>query len=251
MDRQIALVAPQFMISNGGSIMSESVVLKSNRYGINLLLDNKIPFETLLKDIIEKFKESEKFFKGSQIALAFEGRSLTNEEQKRIVNEITDQTTVQIICILDQDDSMANKMKEKLEEGVQENLPVSELPANNNGQFYKGTLRSGQTIESEGSIIILGDVNPGAKVIAKGNIVVLGSLKGNAYAGAGGDYNSFVAALDMDPLQIKIADIIGRSSDKAVWSRKSRTKLTEPQLALLIDGCICINPITKGFVKNI
>lgn len=58
--------------------------------------------------------------------------------------------------------------------------------ADNTGEFYKGTLRSGQVLKCDTSIVIIGDVNPGAKIIAKGNIVILGSLKGNAYAGAAG-----------------------------------------------------------------
>ena len=55
--------------------------------------------------------------------------------------------------------------------------------------------------------MIVGDVNPGAKIVARGNIVVLGSLDGNAYAGAAGNSESFVAALHMNPIQIKIADV--------------------------------------------
>ena len=49
--------------------------------------------------------------------------------------------------------------------------------------FYKGTLRSGQVFESDGSVVVLGDVNPGGKVVAKGSVIVLGSLKGNIFAG--------------------------------------------------------------------
>ena len=54
-------------------------------------------------------------------------------------------------------------------------------------QFYRGTLRSGQTLESETGIVVVGDVNPGAAVMANGSIVVLGAVKGSVYAGLGGD----------------------------------------------------------------
>ena len=66
----------------------------------------------------------------------------------------------------------------------------------------------------ETSIIIIGDVKAGAKVVSKGNVIILGSLKGNVYAGSSGNTNAFVVALDMDPVQIRIADTIARSSDK-------------------------------------
>ena len=60
--------------------------------------------------------------------------------------------------------------------------------------FYKGTLRSGQVFESDGSVVVLGDVNPGGKVVAKGSVIVLGSLKGNIFAGVDGNENAFVVA---------------------------------------------------------
>ena len=82
---------------------------------------------------------------------------------------------------------------------------TKELSASD-GKFYKGTLRSGQVLEAGSSIIILGDVNPGATVVSKGNVVVLGTLKGTIHAGAAGNEGAFVAALNMNPMQIRIAD---------------------------------------------
>ena len=58
--------------------------------------------------------------------------------------------------------------------------------------------------------MVLGDVNPGGKVVAKGSVIVLGSLKGNIFAGVDGNENAFVVALEMNPMQIKIADVIAR-----------------------------------------
>ena len=69
-------------------------------------------------------------------------------------------------------------------------------------------------LESVSSVVIVGDVNPGAKIISQGNIIVLGALKGNAYAGAAGDSNCFIVALEMDPIQIQIGDILAKSPDK-------------------------------------
>ena len=59
----------------------QTVVIKSNRYGITLFLDKHIPFKDLLHDISEKFRASSKFFKGAQMAIAMEGRNLSREEQ--------------------------------------------------------------------------------------------------------------------------------------------------------------------------
>ena len=65
--------------------MAQKVIIKSNKYGINLILDPEVPFSDLLKAVIEKFEESEKFFKNSKLGISFEGRKLSDaEEQKNL-----------------------------------------------------------------------------------------------------------------------------------------------------------------------
>lgn len=125
--------------------------------------------------------------------------------------------------------------------------------SNNDGQFYRGTLRSGQVIESEGSIVILGDVNPGAKVISSGNVIILGSLKGTVYAGVTGDSTSFVVALEMEPMQIRIGDYIARASDDAKKAKDSKNKKNKPEtkIAFVENGNIYIEPLNKEVLNDI
>lgn len=225
--------------------MSQPVVLKSNRYGINLILDADMPFGQLEEAILEKFRESEKFFKNAKIAISFEGRRLSQEEEFSILDMIAKNTSIQVICVVDQDEMREQMYKEKIDSYYQD-------VADNTGEFYKGTLRSGQVLKCDTSIVIIGDVNPGAKIIAKGNIVILGSLKGNAYAGAAGDESCFVTALDMDPVQIKIGNVIGRSADRGPWEAiRNRHRTMDPQIALVSKGNILIEPITHGLLKKI
>ena len=225
--------------------MSQPVVLKSNRYGINLILDADMPFGQLEEAILEKFRESEKFFKNAKIAISFEGRRLSQEEEFSILDMIAKNTSIQVICVVDQDEMREQMYKEKIDSYYQDVV-------DNTGEFYKGTLRSGQVLKCDTSIVIIGDVNPGAKIIAKGNIVILGSLKGNAYAGAAGDESCFVTALDMDPVQIKIGNVIGRSADRGPWEAiRNRHRTMDPQIALVSKGNIMIEPITHGLLKKI
>ena len=221
--------------------MPQPVILKSNPHGINLILDKNLPFGELKQEILKKFKESDKFFKNARIGLSFEGRDLSQAEECEILELISANTSIEIVCIIDKDESKDAFYVDKIKE-------FDEIQSGRTGEFYKGTLRSGQVLECETSLIVLGDVNPGAKIIAKGNIVVLGSLNGNAYAGASGDENTFVAALDMDPVQIKIGNVIGRSADKGpLLAIKNRKKAMEPQMAVVSGDAILIEPITKGF----
>lgn len=223
--------------------MAQPVIIKSNKYGLNLVLDPNLPFGDLLGYIAGKFSESEKFFKNARMAISFEGRDLTEEEEYRILDAIAETTSIHIVCIIDNDEIREQYAKQKIDEYLAQE-------SGNTGKFYKGTLRSGQVLECETSVVIIGDVNPGAKIVSTGNIVILGALKGTAYAGAGGNEDCFVVALDMNPMQIKIGNAIGRSEDKGILAsireRRSKKATADPQVATASNGHILIEPLTKN-----
>jgi septum site-determining protein MinC len=219
--------------------VNNSVIIKGNKYGIIVVLNPDMPFDELKLLIADKFKESSKFFEKAKMAISFEGRVLSNEDQKDILDIIGKNTDMQIVCVIDNDPIKEELFHKTLEQKLME-------LENNTGQFYKGILRSGASIEFENSVVIIGDVNNGARVVSKGNIIVLGSLKGNAFAGATGNTNSFVVALDMRPTQIRIADVIARSPDKPVKDAVKETKI-----AFLEDGNIYIEPLNKNVLNDI
>ena len=235
--------------------MAQTVLIKSNKYGINLILDPNIAFDDLLEAIIEKFKESEKFFKNSKLGISFEGRKLSDEEEQKIIDAITEHTTIDIICVVDNSEESAEKMKAQIDaysEAIEREYAKA---MSSSGEFYRGTLRSGQVLESEASITILGDVNPGARVTSGGNIVVLGALKGNAQAGIYGDTGCFILALEMDPIQIQIGDLLAKSPDKEKKKRRTAIRekkdANEMQIAVARDGNIYIEPVSKKILNNI
>ncbi|MEX2355999.1 MAG: septum site-determining protein MinC [Thermaerobacterales bacterium] len=79
--------------------------------------------------------------------------------------------------------------------------------------LLRRTIRSGQRVAYQGSVVILGDVNPGAEIIATGDIVVVGALRGLAHAGARGHTGAVVAALDLRPVQLRIGSFLGRGPE--------------------------------------
>ncbi|MDF2589701.1 MAG: hypothetical protein K0S41_3542 [Anaerocolumna sp.] len=219
--------------------MNNSVIIKGNKYGIVVVLDAVMDFNELKEKIAEKFRDSAKFFDKAQMAISFEGRKLNNDEQREILNIIAEETELHVVCVIDNDPQKEEVFKKALDEKLME-------LSNTTGQFYKGNLRSGQVLESETSIIVIGDVNPGARLVSKGNIIVLGSLKGTVFAGATGNTNSFVMALEMNPVQIRIADTIARSPDKPVKDAVKETKI-----AFLENGNIYIEPLSKEVLNDI
>lgn len=174
---------------------------------MSVFLDPDCAFEELLAEIKEKFKQSAKFWGNAQMALILEGRTVTAEEELEIVNTITENSGIEVLCLIDQD---ANRI-ERCEKAL--NQKLMEL-SHQTGQFFKGDLHRGESLESEASIVIIGDVQHGARVTAKGSIIVLGKLRGNVHAGVSGNQEAVVAALDMAPQQLRIADYGKRYNGK-------------------------------------
>ena len=107
-------------------------------------------------------------------------------------------------------------------------------------KFFNTTIRSGQVVEYEGNIVILGDVNPGALIKAWGNIIILGKLRGVAHAGANGNENAYVAAYVLQPTQLRIGDIIARKPDGEFITSDM------PEVARVYSGEVIIEPyLTK------
>ena len=219
--------------------MDNTVVIKGTKSGIILVLDSDTEYDKLKEAVASKFKESAAFKKKKKKAVAFQGRELTEEQKLEMIDIIHQNCQLSIVCIMEQDERLEHSFRQTLEKKL-----INQ--DYNTGQFFKGNLRSGQVLDVETSIIIIGDVKPGAKVISKGNVIILGSLKGNVYAGSSGNQNAFVVALDMDPMQIRIADTIARSPDKP---KKKGVQITK--IAFWEDGNIYIEPLDKDVMGDI
>ena len=101
--------------------------------------------------------------------------------------------------------------------------------------LHKGTVRSGERISSNGNLCIIGDVNPGAIISAKKNIYVWGKLLGIAFAGKSGNKNAYISSLYLNPLQLRIADVIAIGP-------KDKPNNSYPEIALIENQMIIIKP---------
>lgn len=218
--------------------MDNSVIIKGLNNGIIVVLDSEIEFDLLKEKVSKKFRDSSKFLGNAQVALSFEGRKLTEEQQLELLQIISEQSELKIVCLVLDDPEKEDFFRKSIAQNMDDKT-------NSNGQFYKGNLRSGQSIESDKSVVLIGDVNPGASITSSGNIVVLGALRGTVFAGASGNDKAFVLALDMSPVQIRIADTIARAPDN---HEKSSNK--DVKIAFLEDGNIYIESVTKKILSE-
>ena len=112
--------------------------------------------------------------------------------------------------------------------------------------YIKKTIRSGQSITSDGNLVIIGDVNPGAEIIAKGDITVWGVLGGIAHAGREGNTQARIRALKMNAIQLRIADIFARRPDGVNTPFVQKTSEFVPEEAKIFRKNIIINKLMEN-----
>lgn len=109
--------------------------------------------------------------------------------------------------------------------------------------YLRKTIRSGQSISSDGNIIVIGDINPGAEIIAKGDITVWGVLGGIAHAGSDGNNYAIIRALKLNPVQIRIGEVFARRPDTVNIPYVQKTSEYIPEEAFTYKGNIVIRKI--------
>ena len=243
--------------------LEQAVTIKGTKSGIILVLDPSISFDSLSDSIAKKFKENASFLGKNQCGLVIRGRSLSDEETGRVVDIIQENSNLTIGCVLDEESVLEKGFKRALgkeKEEPEEELPKEDhtvLPDKDTAMIYKGNLRSGQDISSEKSIIVLGDVKPGANITSDGSVFVLGELRGNAFAGAQGDKKAVIMALQLNPIQLKIADATAMSPDadkgarikvrkKGLFARKDN----EPEVAYIENDHIVKTGYGASFLRQ-
>lgn len=161
----------------------------------------KIAQEAEEKEIIvelkKKLSELKKLYQDEKTPIRVTGKVLKNKEMEEIQAIIQEEIDVEVIF-----ESPTTLGLHGIKKPFQEEIKTSETT------FHQGSMRSGQRLEYEGSIVVLGDVNAGAEIIAGENIIILGELRGLAHAGAKGNTKAIIATNKIDCPQIRIADKI-------------------------------------------
>ncbi|MCR5719511.1 MAG: septum site-determining protein MinC [Lachnospiraceae bacterium] len=216
----------------------DAVTIKSFKGGINLILDQNADFEVILESLADKFRMGRNFFGNSNIAVSICGRELDNRQELEIIKTINDNSDVNVLCIVGQDE-VTQKNFVKTVKQVEESLSHEAT-----GRIFRGSVKNGDTIECKESIIILGDVYPGCSVVSDRNIIVYGGLYGKAYAGMNGNESCFVAALEMEPERITISEKVL----KPAKPKFSILKNIKPQICSIKNGSVVTEVLYKDMI---
>ena len=221
--------------------MKQAVTIKSFPNGIQVILDPDIPFEELYVSYAEKFRDSAHFFGDAKVALSFDGRVLSDLEERALIEAIGEYTDVTVLCVLEKD-------KEKNDIFIQCAHAFSPSKEFDSCSVYKGTLHAGQNLVTAGSIVVLGDVNPGASVSAGASVVILGTIYGEVEAGSEGDEGSFVYANGINTDCITVA-----KKECRIFTKSSGflRKMGGAKIVYINDHEISCDELTKDFLADI
>ncbi len=153
--------------------------------------------EEIVKELLLKIAELKKLYQDEKTPIRVTGKVLKNSELEEIKDIIKNEIDVEIRF-----DTPTTLGLHSITRSYKKDIGTSETT------FHKGSLRSGQRIEVEGSIVIIGDVNSGAEVIAGDNVIVIGTLRGLAHAGAKGNKEAIIAVSTLDAVQLRISNIV-------------------------------------------
>ena len=207
------------------------VILKGRKDGITISLDSSIPFKELKEHFKRRITDTKQFFEGGKTNIAFTGRGLSEEEEKVLLDIIISETTLDVPFVGESFEGI-----KPINPFFVANTAPAHLHHNvYNTSYHQGGLRSGQSIRFSGSVVIIGDVNPGGEVVAEGHIIVLGALKGMAHAGCNGNEDCFISALVFWPTQLRIANVITFIPDDK--------KKKAPACAYIQHGQVFIAPL--------
>jgi len=217
--------------------VKQIVTLKGQKDGISIILDEHAPFKEIKDSLRKKVSQGKQFFDGADVKVSFKGRELDDFSEKVLIDIITEETNLDITFVQGEDFALPAHSPSAKPSGVTSPVTssASSVPSKSGYKesktaYYYSGLRSGQRIKYDGSVVIMGDVNPGSEIIADGNVIVLGTLKGMAHAGASGDDTCFVSALSLQPTQLRIAGTISYVPGTASRSSAAYAYIKEGQV---------------------
>lgn len=164
---------------------NDGVRIKGKKDGLIAEVDSDKfgSFEDILETLTLKLSKGKKFYKGTSLCISTKLSNFNEREILKLKDTLIQKIEVKEVIFED-----SELQKAEIEEGVKGFSGVHE----GRTKFIRKTIRSGQHINYQGNIVIIGDINSGAEVYATGNIIVLGNIKGNVFAGTTGKTFPFI-----------------------------------------------------------
>jgi septum site-determining protein MinC len=192
--------------------MSDKVSIRGTSDGLTITIGSG-SWQVILTELAEKLSKRAAFFKGGRAVVTVGERLLGADQIEAVGKLLTDHQMTLWAIYSNAQETVETAQKLGLE--TQPSASAAPKPPTDEVDLttktVRRTLRSGQQVEHQGHVVVIGDVNPGARVAAGGHIIVWGKLRGTAHAGAVVPAEGFVCALELAPTQLIIGNVISRT----------------------------------------
>lgn len=225
-----------------------AVTIKGKSGGLlEINISPSVSYNELKAALGQKLSRHKRFFEGADTTVTVSGKSFSSAQKQELMRLLHTDYNIENVIFDDEvqpqiDQAKAESPMQTVQQDDQNINLVSKSYLHAKCIFVSHTLRSGQRVDCEGDVVVLGDVNDGAEVIAGGSIAVMGTLRGLAHAGAMGRSDVVVAANCLVPKQLRISGRI------AVFPAEQRG--AEPEIAGYEDGSIVIRPLKSQTRKK-
>lgn len=223
--------------------MKESVTIKSSPHGLILVLDDQTDFEQLVRDICTKFYRNKKFFGKATMTISVEGRQVTDDELKVIIEAIELNSDITVALVEDQDKDAERRHMRAITEQRARDVYEDAVIVN-------GSVRGTDTVTSERSLLVLGDVGRKATVQAAGNIIVMGRLEGTAMAGYPDNDLCYIAANQIINRKLRVGSHEETVTLDGKWSRRIRRSPIQPLAVAVYEDHLVVEPVSSGLIKQ-
>ncbi|MBE8953479.1 MAG: septum site-determining protein MinC [Quinella sp. 1Q7] len=211
--------------------MSDIVTIKGLKYGLQLTFAKGATFDDVQANLLDKLQSGNSFFiRGTTV---FVPKGYFAEEQNEALRRMFHRHGMLFSTELKRPNLAPPSRDEK--SSAKKSAPVDEMQKMT---VINRTVRGGQEVKVNCSVLICGNVNPGAQIIAGGSIDVRGTCRGFVHAGAFGDKTAFVVADRLMPAQIRIADLVARAPDEP-------EQVSRAERAMIKDNMIIFEPVAR------
>ena len=211
--------------------MSDIVTIKGLKYGLQLTFAKGATFDDVQANLLDKLQSGDGFFiRGTTV---FVPKGYFAEEQNEALRKMFHRHGMLFSTELKRPNLAPPSRDEK--SSAKKSAPVDETQKMT---VINRTVRGGQEVKVNCSVLICGNVNPGAQIIAGGSIDVRGTCRGFVHAGAFGDKTAFVVADRLMPAQIRIADLVARAPDEP-------EQVSRAERAMIKDNMIIFEPVAR------
>lgn len=201
--------------------MKENIRITTRKNEIAIKINEESTMEEIIETITKKMSTITKKYEELKLPISIEGRILKIKEIEEIKELFKGKIKDKVIFESPEELGLAG-IKKVYEQDVEDSLT----------RIIRGGLRSGQKLEFEGSLVIIGDVNSGAEVIASDNIIIVGTLRGLAHAGAKGNKKAIIAANTIECPQLRIANIVKEVEKKDILTRKQYVRVKGEKIVI-------------------